>query len=285
MIAMKPRLAKVPFDTDAAIGGIAPSSSPETPKGADAKRMNASAWRLLGDAVGPPRRWAERSLRIAQTAVLWAHPRALSKRLGLLRSRGLAPVSPTRAQLWVAGLDMLRLFIVPGARDYYEQRGIDFRFHQLLRVIEDPVSMIDPVGLFSRKETIIGHVLQVVHADPIYDLQLLQMFEDGLDDLETQTQAMISGTHPRAATIGAIVEDTGYHPRLLEYVRAYRRDPETPHLRRTKAAIANDPAFARAEETFATLPGFLNYAASLPRSLPKLVRHALRRGPLYAAQP
>jgi hypothetical protein len=36
---------------------------------------------------------------------------------------------------------------------------------------------------------------------------------------------MIDGTHPRARTIGAIVEDPGYHARLLDYVRRYRRDP------------------------------------------------------------
>ena len=33
-----------------------------------------------------------------------------------------------------------------------------------------------------------------------YDLQLLQMFPDGLEEMGLQAQAMVEGTHPRAAT-------------------------------------------------------------------------------------
>ena len=36
---------------------------------------------------------------------------------------------------------------------------------------------------------------------------------------------MLAGTHPRQRTIGAIVEDAGYHARLREWVRRYREDP------------------------------------------------------------
>ena len=32
--------------------------------------------------------------------------------------------------------------------------------------------------------------MQVVHLNPVYDLQLLQMFPDGLDELEAQVAAM-----------------------------------------------------------------------------------------------
>ena len=118
---------------------------------------------------------------------------------------------------------MLRFVIEPGARDYYAQQGISFGFHQLLRVLDDPVSMIDPTGFLSERDTIVGHVMQVVHLNPIYDLQLLQMFADGLDELERQVEAMVAGTHPRQRTIGAIVEDPDYHARLLDYVRALPR--------------------------------------------------------------
>ena len=44
---------------------------------------------------------------------------------------------------------MLRFWIVPAAEDYYQQKGIDFRFHQLLRFLDDPASLVDPIGLFS----------------------------------------------------------------------------------------------------------------------------------------
>lgn len=181
---------------------------------------------------------------------------------------------------------MLRFVIEPAARDYYEQQGISFGFHQLLRVLDDPVSMIDPTGFLSERDTIIGHVMQVVHLNPIYDLQLLQLFPDGLDQLESQVAAMVAGTHPRSGTIGAIVEDPTYHARLLDYVRRYRLDPDTPPLVRQEQTLRDDPAFAAAERTFATLPGFLAYCNRLPTPFATLARRfrAVRAFPIELAQ-
>ncbi len=168
---------------------------------------------------------------------------------------------------------MLRFVIEPAARDYYRQRGISFGFHQLLRVLDDPVSMIDPTGLFSDRDTIIGHVMQVVHLNPVFDLQLLEMFDDGVAELERQAEQMVDGTHPRAGTIGAIVEDAGYHARLLGYVRRWRRDPRTAPLIRQEQTIRDEPHFAAAEKQFAQLPGFISYAGELPQDAPSLLRH------------
>ena len=106
------------------------------------------------------------------------------RRLALAEQRGLSAATPTRWQLVFGGFDMLRFVIEPAARDYYEQQGISFGFHQFLRVLDDPVSMIDPTGFLSERDTIIGHVMQVVHLNPIYDLQLLELFPSGLDELE-----------------------------------------------------------------------------------------------------
>jgi hypothetical protein len=164
--------------------------------------------------------------------------------------------------------------IEPAARDYYEQQGISFGFHQLLRVLDDPVSMIDPTGFLSDRDTIIGHVMQVVHLNPVYDLQLLQMFPDGLDELERQVAEMVAGTHPRHRTIGAIVEDPTYHARLLAYVRRYALDPDTPPLVRAEQTLRSDPAFAAAERTFATLPGFIGYCNRLPEGFATLLRRS-----------
>jgi hypothetical protein len=98
------------------------------------------------------------------------------------------PAQPTPWQVFFGGFDMLRFVIEPASRDYYRQKGISFGFHQLLRVLDDPVSMIDPTGFLSERDTIIGHVMQVVHLNPVYDLQLLEMFPDGLDELERQVR-------------------------------------------------------------------------------------------------
>jgi hypothetical protein len=181
---------------------------------------------------------------------------------------------------------MLRFVIAPAARDYYEQQGISFGFHTLLRFLDDPTSMIDPTGLFSERDTIIGHVMQVVHFHPIFDLQLMQMFPGGLEDFERQVAEMVAGTHPRRGTIGAIVEEPGYHERLLDYVRRYRANPATPELVRQQQTRRGEPHFDAAERTFATLPGFLEYCSRLPTGLPALLRRylQLREFPLGLAR-
>lgn len=236
-------------------------------------RQEAGALRLLLSTIGGPRQWAGKSLRIARTVATFANRAEIRRRLERLHSLGLIEEIPTALQLTFGGLDMLRYFIEPGARDYYESRGINFAFHQVLRILDDPVSMIDPIGILSERDTIIGHLLQVTHANPVYDLQLLSMFDDGLDQLESQTRQVIDGTHPRAKSIGAIVEDPEYHGRLLEYVRRFRRDPATPEMRRRALHARDNRHFVMAEETFGTLPGAMRYMARLPKTLPELWRH------------
>jgi hypothetical protein len=194
-------------------------------------------------------------------------------------------VRPTRLQLLFGGLDMLRFLIEPAAREYYRQQNISFAFHQCLRILDDPVSMIDPTGLLSERDTITGHVMQVVHLNPIFDLQLLQAFPEGLEGFERELEAMLAGTHPRARTIAAVVEDPGYHERLLAYVRRYRADPNTPPLVREQKTLRTDPRFAAAEQEFATLPGFLAYCGRLPKGFLSLLRRlrAVREFEAYDA--
>ena len=237
-----------------------------------AARKTASPLHLVAAAIGGPAQIAGKLGRLVRTLRLWLDQREVSRRLALAEQRGLAAATPSRWQLVFGGFDMLRFVIEPAARDYYEQQGISFSFHQLLRVLDDPVSMIDPTGFLSERDTIIGHVMQVVHLNPVYDLQLLQLFPNGLDELEAQVAAMVAGTHPRRGTIGAIVEDPTYHARLLDYIRRYRRDPETPPLVREEQTLRSDPTFAAAERTFATLPGFLAYCNRLPTAFATLAK-------------
>jgi hypothetical protein len=247
-------------------------------------RTQAAPWTLARNALGGPREVAAKLARMARTARLWLDRGEIERRLEALAAQGLAPARPTRLQLLFGGLDMLRFLIEPGARDYYRKLGISFGFHQVLRVLDDPVSMIDPTGFLSERDTIIGHLMQVTHLNPIYDLQLLQCFPDGLDALERQLEEMIAGQHPRQRTIGAIVEDEAYHGRLLDFVRAYRADRSAaPPVR--EQSLRGDPHFAAAELAFATLPGYLRYCAALPRDLRSLWRRlrALERFPLEPA--
>jgi hypothetical protein len=250
-------------------------------------RRSESPLALLRRAIGGPRELRGKLARAGRTLRLWTDRRELERRLATLERRGIVDARPTPLQLLFGGLDMLRFLITPAARDYYEQRGISFGFHQLLRFLDDPVSLIDPIGLLSDRDTIVGHVMQVVHLNPIFDLQLIQMFDDGLEDFERQVAAMVEGTHPRHATIAAIVEEADYHRRLLDYVRRFRSDPRTAPLVRGEQTLRGDPVFEAAERTFATLPGFFAYCRRLPTGagilLARLVR--VRAFPLELAAP
>ena len=246
------------------------------------RRQSESALGLVLAAIGGPRQVAGKLGRFGRTIRLYLDRGEIDARLRRLEEGGLIDRRPAALQIFFGSLDMLRFVIEPAARDYYAQKGISFGFHQLLRVLDDPVSMIDPTGFLSDRDTIIGHVMQVVHLNPVYDLQLIQMFPDGLEDFERQVQAMVDGTHPRARTIGAIVEDPDYHARLLDYVRRFRADPATPPPVRQEQTLRNDPHFAAAERTFATLPGFIGYCHTLPERFAVLLRRhrSLQRFPL-----
>ena len=235
-------------------------------------RHTASPWTLLGQAAGGPQEIAGKLERLGRTLRLWLSPGELERRLKTLEAKGYARARPSRLQLLFGGLDMLRFVIEPAAREYYRQQRISFAFHQCLRILDDPVSMIDPTGLLSMRDTITGHVMQVVHLNPLFDLQLLELFPEGLERFERELEAMVAGSHPRARTIAAVVEDPGYHARLLAYVRRYRVDPTTPPLVREQGALRDDPRFAAAERQFATLPGFLAYCNGLPRGFAALLR-------------
>jgi hypothetical protein len=241
-------------------------------------RLGAGPWTLIRTAIGGPAQIAGKLRRLARTVRLYVDGTEIERRLRTLEAKGYIATRPTRLQILFGGLDMLRFVIEPASRDYYRQKGISFGFHQLLRVLDDPASMIDPTGFLSDRDTIVGHVMQVVHLNPVYDLQLIQMFPDGLEDFEAQVQAMVDGTHPRAGTIGAIVEDPDYHRRLLDYVRRFRADPATPPPVRQEQTLRADPHFAAAERTFATLPGFIGYCHRLPRGAGTLFRRLRRTG-------
>lgn len=240
-------------------------------------RTSKSAWQLMLQAVGDRRAVRGKLGRTVRTARLWLDPAEVDRRLQTLERKGHIDKRPTRLQLAFGAWDMLRFVIVPAARDYYRAKGIDFTFHQVLRALDDPPSLLDPTGFLSDPETIMGHVMQVVHLNPVYDLQLLEMFDDGVARFEAEVLAMVQGRHPRAQTIGAVIEDPDYHARLLAYVQAWRRDPASAApLVREEQTLRADPAFAAAERTFASLPGYIAWCNALPASWPGLVRHRVR---------
>ena len=230
-------------------------------------RLEASPLILVARAAQSPATWPGKLRRLGE---LIARYRRGDHRAGLERliELGIVDVCPTDAQLFAGAVDMLRFWISPAAADYYAERGIDYTFHQVLRALEEPASLGDPIGLFSTRDGIIGHLMQVVHANPRYDLELLMM-HDGVGELEAQLEAMLAGTHPRAAAIGAIVEEADYHARLLEYVRAFRVDPMSPPPLRSNISGKFDVL----ERTFGSIRPAMRYFAALPPRWPGALRH------------
>jgi hypothetical protein len=110
--------------------------------------------------------------------------------------------------------------------------------------------------------------LQVVHTSPLYDLQLLRIWSDGLDEMARQTEQMVQGSHPRFATITAVNEDPHYYVRLLDFIRRFRQSLSEDEFFERRSGIDSDNfRFLLAEYQFRGLPGFLAYANRLPRRL------------------
>jgi hypothetical protein len=234
---------------------------------------------LIRRTIGTRKQVRGKLQRAGYALANYAFPRRIEDRLQRLRVLGYVGSDPNRTQLFFGSLDMFRFFIIPCAADYYRSKDISFAFHALLRVLDDPASMMDPTGFMSHRDAIIGHLMQVTHADPIYDLQLLAAIADGLDELERQLLAVLDGTHPRAESIGAIIEDPDYHSRLLQHVREFKADPANckPLLREN---VANNPQFAEIANTFGDLPSAMGYFASLP-DRPILALRRLIRTPTF----
>jgi hypothetical protein len=240
---------------------------------------------LVRRALGPPAGLPGKIARLARALAGYARTHELDRRLARLAEQGQIRAIPSRIQLIVGSADMLRFWISPAAAEYYRDQGIDYGFHQLLRLLEEPASLIDPVGFFTTRDGVIGHLMQVVHANPVYDLQLLEMFDDGLDQLERQIGEVLDGSHPRAGAIGAIVEEPGYHAQLLAFVRAWRKDRNTPPLLRKN--VAERVEWRAVERTFGSLTSAMAYFAKLPRDPIGAARHLLtvKEFPLELAEP
>lgn len=247
------------------------TETPRQPPRERSDRLTKSPWTLIAQAAGGPTQLLGKIRGLHSRLRYWVDPAPMRERIDCLVDKGLIDIVPTHLQLLVGSIDMLRFWINPTARDYYAQQDINYWFHQLLRFLDDPGSLSDPLGFASDRDTIIGHVLQVVHANPRYDLQLLDSFPDGIDQLELQTQAMLNGTHPRFDSISAVIEDTTYFPRLLGYIETYRQDPAAePPLRDN--IVANE-AFLMMERTFGSLPSTMRYMAQMPNSPSSALEH------------
>ncbi len=228
---------------------------------------------LIRNAIGGPTSALQKVGRLAKLLTAYVMPGELDARLQKLHSLGIIETIPNKLQLIVGSRDMLRFWIVPAAEEYYANQHISFAFHQFLRFLDEPASLADPIGFFSTRDGIIGHLMQVVHANPKYDLELLGMFDDGLLELESQVQKMILGTHPRAQAISAIVEEPDYHGRLLDYTQRFMKDPRA--FAPLRSNVENSERFEDLERTFGSLRTAMRYFCRLPTTKMAAAKHLL----------
>jgi len=237
-------------------------------------RLKERPFKLILRAIGGPSLIINKTGRLAVTLFNTFYIPAQHKRMERLKQIGFIDTVPSQKQLWFGAYDMLRYFISPGAASYYKTKGINFTFHQILRLLNDPSGIADPIGIRVPRNTIICHLLEVVHANPVYDLQLLDQFKDGLEEMQKQTAQMLNGTHPRYNSITAITEDKNYYRELYNYVLRYRQNPAEKQLIRASGTIRQDPYFLLAECMFGTLPSAFRYFNRLPNQWAALIKHA-----------
>ena len=189
------------------------------------------------------------------------------RRLDYLKKQGFIKNIPTEWQIWLGAYDMLVNYIIPSNDEFYEHYEQNQYWLQLLRVFDEPSAMMDPTGLAVSRDMIISHVLHVVHVSAGYDVALLHMFPDGLDELERQLQEYLSGVHPRQEAVATLLERPDYPERLLEALKLYRADPEN-HWRITTYDTPEgcEELLEFGLERFGTLGRLLNYTLTLPPS-------------------
>ena len=156
---------------------------------------------------------------------------------------------PRLPQLLVAARDQMVVSATEETRLFYRSQGIPWVFHNLRRFVSGPATMLDPMGLFSPRETIVHHVLQTFHRHPVYDLVLLRAHPGGLESLEAQTAALLAGHHPHQRALSSLIEDGSYHARLPAEIAAFAADPLLP-ARPIPPGLLPDPMLMLAMDQF-----------------------------------
>ncbi len=178
---------------------------------------------VLGD--GPTRRH-KRELALATLATMF-NLKEQRRRIEAFRDAGLLDTVPTPWQMALGSYKMMFEFLVPTSKVVYDNTGKSFWWQQLLRLVDEPSAVMDPIGLFAPKQAIISHLIQVIHYRAAYDVELLRMFPNGVEDLIAEVQAIVDGDHPRQAALEAIREEANYHHALLDALKLYQADPRT----------------------------------------------------------
>lgn len=226
-----------------------------------------SRLRELRAAIGGPRAFVAKWSRAARTAAGMLDPRLRQARLQAMAERGWIEQMPTAWQLTLGSAHMLLGYILPSNVQFYEHYDQPHWWQQLIRVLDEPSAVMDPVGFGLSAEMLVSHLVQVVHSSAGYDVALLDLIPGGLEQLEAELDLLVAGRHPRQSALDALVERPGYHARLREAVRAYRADPSASWRVDTFMAPEGcDALYEWGIDTFGSPARLVRYCCRLPRS-------------------
>jgi len=223
--------------------------------------------RQLRDATGGVRPMAHKLRRAVRTAATMLDRAEREARIARLQAAGLVAERPTDWQLILGAHHMMFGYILPSNEEFYEHYDQGHWWHQLMRVLEEPATMMDPIGLGLEQQTLLRHIVEVVHASAGYDVALLFMWPEGLAPLREQLQQVIAGTHPRQQRIEALLERPDYPEALLAALDRYEADPDRNWRCDTVPAPEGcDELFDWGIETFGSPGRLFAYARTLPQT-------------------
>ncbi len=221
-----------------------------------------SGWALLVAVLGGFRQNRDKVVEIWRMFVAILRPSLVRQRVERLRDLGHCDAVPTLSQLLVASRDQLSFSLGADTKEFYKAQGIPWGYHNFRRFLAYPTTMMDPLGFFSSRDTIIQHVLQTFHRHATYDLVLLRSHEDGVEEMQRQLGQLAEGTHTHQRSLEALVEDGSYHDRLRRDVAEFAENPlvdprPIPH------GLVDNPHLMLAMEQFKDIRGYTNYASRL----------------------
>ena len=225
-------------------------------------------WRLLLDVVGGVRANVDKLVQLVGLVVGYLRPSVLRRRFERLRALGHVDVVPTWSQAVLAGRDQMMVSASEETKLFYKSQGIPWIFHNARRFLSGPATMLDPIGLFSPRETIVEHVLQTFHRHPVYDLVLLRAHEDGLEAMARGIARLNAGTHPNGRALRSLIEDGAYHARLPAEIAAFAADPLAP-ARPIPEDLVADAHMMLTMDQFKDLRGFARDASRLVARVPR----------------
>ena len=226
------------------------------------KWLGRSAVLLFWDVIGGVRQNAHKALEVARMLGAILRPSVVRRRVERLRGLGHCEQIPSMAQLLVASRDQLSFSLGADTREFYRAQGIPWGYHNFRRFVAYPTTMMDPVGLFSSRDTIIQHVLQTFHRHATYDLVLLCAHEDGVEEMVRQLQELAEGSHLHQRSLDSLVEDGSYHNRLRRDVPEFAKNPHIDPRPIPEGLVA-DPYLMLAMDQFKDFRGYTDYAARL----------------------